>query len=143
MVFIYTITRVVAILLMLISVVLLVATIGAWLFNRASFERIRQAKKTTLKTAVAYFILVISCYIYGVTLVKKGELTMSSAQLIYDIAKMMHIAAIAFAATALIVVFSLIYSSISKKGNTEVLKKLLGNCVFISILFWIIAWLIA
>lgn len=75
-------------------------------------------------------------------MISKGDLSMTSSELILKIASRMHLASMAFIVAALIVTLVTIYAAVSKEGNISELKKLLGNCIFIAIIFWILAWLI-
>lgn len=67
---------------------------------------------------------------------------MKSSDLIMSIAQKMHWASIAFVVAALIVTAVTIFAALADDGNISELKKLLGNCIVIAIIFWILAWLI-
>lgn len=114
----------------------------AYAFNRTSSLRLKDIKKGVFLSSVMYLFFNIGYYFLGVVLISKGDLSMTSSELILKIASRMHLASMAFIVAALIVTLVTIYAAVSKEGNISELKKLLGNCIFIAIIFWILAWLI-
>lgn len=114
----------------------------AYAFKKASISRIKNLEKTALFGIIMYLLFNIGYYFLGIILVSKGELIMKSSDLIMSIAQKMHWASIAFVVAALIVTAVTIFAALADDGNISELKKLLGNCIVIAIIFWILAWLI-
>lgn len=67
---------------------------------------------------------------------------MTASDLVVDIAFKMHWASVTFVLAALFITAVTIVASVVDKGNITELKKLLGNCITIAIIFWVLAWLI-
>ena len=114
----------------------------AYAFKKASISGIKNLEKTALFGIIMYLLFNIGYYFLGIILVSKGELIMKSSDLIMSIAQKMHWASIAFVVAALIVTAVTIFAALADDGNISELKKLLGNCIVIAIIFWILAWLI-
>lgn len=142
MIFIFEAVYIMGIIIFSASVLLLAAAVVAYLFNKIGLERIGPTKRISNAGAIVLLVLGILRFVLGLILIKKGEINMTSTQLILNIATMMHWASTAFIIVALVIVAAIIYSLMSKKGSVDELKKLLRDCVIIAVIFWVIAWLI-
>lgn len=138
----FNISHIVLFVLMIAAIIDMASCTIAYAFNRTSSLRLKDIKKGVFLSSVMYLFFNIGYYFLGVVLISKGDLSMTSSELILKIASRMHLASMAFIVAALIVTLVTIYAAVSKEGNISELKKLLGNCIFIAIIFWILAWLI-
>ena len=110
--------------------------------GRTRANRFNGYRSTLFYTAALYVIANVLAYLTGIVFLLKGDLKMSSTELILQIASKMHYASMAFIAAALIALAVHIFLAAAGRGNNTGLKEVISSCIWYAVVFWVLAWLI-
>lgn len=138
----FNISHIIIFTLLIVLIIDMTACSISYIFKKTSIARINDLKRGVCIESGMYILLNIGYFFLGIILIGKGNLSMTSSELVIKIASRMHMASIAFIVAALIVTAVTLFCAATKEGNISELKKLLGNCITIAIIFWVLAWLI-
>jgi len=133
---------VVPLLLSMISSIYVSVAVVAIGLKRISVSRLRLFRKYIYGTLIIDSLWVVASRLMTQILTYGGNAKMSSAELVYKIAKMMHWSSVAFIVVAVIVGVLTAYAAVTKEGNIAELKKLFRDCIVVAIILWSLAWLI-
>lgn len=126
---------------MVSSIYISIAVVAIGL-KKISASRLRLFRKYIYGTLIIDSLWVVASRLVTQILIYGGKAKMSSAELVFKIAKVMHWSSIAFIVVAVIVVVVTVYAAVTKEGNIAELKKLFRDCIVVAIILWILAWLI-
>ena len=126
---------------MVSSIYISIAVVAIGL-KKISASRLRLFRKNIYGTLIIDSLWVVASRLVTQILIYGGKAKMSSAELVFKIAKVMHWSSIAFIVVAVIVVVVTVYAAVTKEGNIAELKKLFRDCIVVAIILWILAWLI-
>ena len=129
-------------LLSMVSSIYISIAVVAIGFKKISASRLRLFRKYIYGTLIIDSLWVVASRLVTQILIYGGKAKMSSAELVFKIAKMMHWSSIAFIVVAVIVVVVTVYAAVTKEGNIAELKKLFRDCIVVAIILWVLAWLI-
>lgn len=126
---------------MVSSIYISIAVVAIGL-KKISASRLRLFRKNIYGTLIIDSLWVVASRLVTQILIYGGKAKMSSAELVFKIAKVMHWSSIAFIVVAVIVVVVTVYAAVTKEGNIAELKKLFRDCIVVAIILWVLAWLI-
>ena len=126
---------------MVSSIYISIAVVAIGL-KKISASRLRLFRKYIYGTLIIDSLWVVASRLVTQILIYGGKAKMSSAELVFKIAKVMHWSSIAFIVVAVIVVVVTVYAAVTKEGNIAELKKLFRDCIVVAIILWVLAWLI-